>query len=1311
MAKIIGTVGNDKITGSSSSDLIFGEDGNDTIRDGFGNDIVFGGAGDDTLFDGQGDDELHGGEGNDQIVSIGTGYQSGYDFYDGGGGDDYFEISRSSFDENYRAIVLWAGDGNDTVILDDNEGSQVWMELGDGSDVVFVSFLYFGSFVSITLGGGADVVRTDFGHLGTVVVEDFTAGLGGDRIEFLPSLSSLTNFDPTTQNPFATGHLRMLQTGADVAVQVDRNGGGDGFTTVMVLKNVTAADLVQQNLGGYNPDGTVTPGQTLIGSALNDRLYGTMGADLIEGLVGADEIVGGAGNDILRGGEGNDSLYGDEGDDLIEGGAGDDVLRDGGGSDRIDGGDGNDYIVDVGTDGDDVITAGSGVDTISITRTSGTGTVNASAGADGDVISMRLSAGGVTATLDAGSGDDILILNAIAGTTTLTLGTGADRVRPGALVPDFNLWRAVTITDFETGESGDMLDLNVLLRTVLTGWNGLTNPFATGHLRFVQNGADAVLEISRNADPAGYRAFFTLSNTQVAELTARNLFGWPVNGSAPPGLTLYGTERGEAIEATYGADTLYGLNGQDTLRGGRGADTIYGGTGDDTLFGGGESDILFGGEGDDTLRGEGGEDEVHGGEGNDVINVFLNTDGRDTIYGDGGDDYVEAYVLPTLVDGGEGNDTLYLQGQATESFFATVRGGAGDDRLQVTYSPNDSFSIDMGSGNDTIVLAYNRSSVVTLGSGSDSLKIESSIFRNPVGIVDVQDFATGNGGDHFALIDLVSVGAYYVYGTNPFAGGYARLVQSGADTLLQTDIDGPGTAFGWVTEVTFRNTEASAFNAYNFGFGTAGADTIRLDVALGLSVFGDGGNDLLYLGAEFGPGDYLDGGAGIDTVILQGDYSGFDLEESSLVNVEYLALLSGTDTSFGAAGTASFDYLLVAHDENLDAGKTLTVYALGLTAGESLVFDGSAETDGNFILLGGAGDDVLGGGDMGDTLNGGAGDDILAGGLGNDIYVVDSFGDEVVEEYGTGIDEIRTALGSRSDPTRMYMLADNVEKLTGTSAAGQGVFANALNNLVVMGGGGDLVVLDAGGDDTVSGGGGDDFLYWGATFNNADKADGGLGFDTVGLLGSTTLIFDADDLLSIEKLAVYSSGISAAPNTYSLTMHNGNVASGQQMMVVAQSLSAAEALTFNGAAETDGSFNVRGGAGADSITGGAKADQIWGNLGADQLSGGAGKDVFEYRAAAESTSASRDTILDFAAGDRINLIDIDADGNAANGNGKFAFIGSDAFTHVAGQLRVTEAQGGGYLVEGDVDGDGAADLVILVQTAGGHVLGGADFWL
>jgi len=55
----------------------------------------------------------------------------------------------------------------------------------------------------------------------------------------------------------------------------------------------------------------------------------------------------------------------------------------------------------------------------------------------------------------------------------------------------------------------------------------------------------------------------------------------------------------------------------------------------------------------------------------------------------------------------------------------------------------------------------------------------------------------------------------------------------------------------------------------------------------------------------------------------------------------------------------------------------------------------------------------------------------------------------------------------------------------------------------------------------------------------------------------------------------------------------------------------------------------------------------------------------------------------------------------------FLFIGAAAFTGEAGQLRVSSGQN--TIVEGDVNGDGAADLKITL--VGNHHLGAGSFIL
>ncbi|QNT69927.1 hypothetical protein [Defluviicoccus vanus] len=66
-----------------------------------------------------------------------------------------------------------------------------------------------------------------------------------------------------------------------------------------------------------------------------------------------------------------------------------------------------------------------------------------------------------------------------------------------------------------------------------------------------------------------------------------------------------------------------------------------------------------------------------------------------------------------------------------------------------------------------------------------------------------------------------------------------------------------------------------------------------------------------------------------------------------------------------------------------------------------------------------------------------------------------------------------------------------------------------------------------------------------------------------------------------------------------------------------------------------------------------------------------------------------------AAGDQIDLSLIDASTLVA-GNQAFTFIGTAAFSGVAGQLHVV-ASGTNTLVQGDINGDKVADFEILVQ--------------
>lgn len=124
-----------------------------------------------------------------------------------------------------------------------------------------------------------------------------------------------------------------------------------------------------------------------------------------------------------------------------------------------------------------------------------------------------------------------------------------------------------------------------------------------------------------------------------------------------------------------------------------------------------------------------------------------------------------------------------------------------------------------------------------------------------------------------------------------------------------------------------------------------------------------------------GPGNFPELGDGPDDLLdLSGDFSGgFTLTR----------VVPGLDTIVVRPGN---DYNLVTTDDLVDAGRTLTVSAMPLGAGDHMLFDGSAETDGRFEFFGSRGVDIFLGGGGDDRILGLGGADMLNGGGGSDTF-------------------------------------------------------------------------------------------------------------------------------------------------------------------------------------------------------------------------------------------------------------------------------------------------------------------------------------
>lgn len=138
-----------------------------------------------------------------------------------------------------------------------------------------------------------------------------------------------------------------------------------------------------------------------------------------------------------------------------------------------------------------------------------------------------------------------------------------------------------------------------------------------------------------------------------------------------------------------------------------------------------------------------------------------------------------------------------------------------------------------------------------------------------------------------------------------------------------------------------------------------------------------------------------------------------------------------------------------------------------------------------------------------------------------------------------------------------------------------------------------------------------------------------------------------------------------------------------------------------------GNDTIKGGTGADTIKGGAGVDRMWGGAGAAAGDGAA--DVFVFAATGDSgtTWQTRDRIMDFERG--LDVIDVSAiDPVTGPGDSPFAFLGTRAFTGVAGEMRF-ERSGNGVVIEADGNGDMHADF--SVKLVGLYWMTAADFIL
>ncbi|HEY1631430.1 MAG TPA: hypothetical protein VGF56_08940 [Rhizomicrobium sp.] len=450
--------------------------------------------------------------------------------------------------------------------------------------------------------------------------------------------------------------------------------------------------------------------------------------------------------------------------------------------------------------------------------------------------------------------------------------------------------------------------------------------------------------------------------------------------------------------------------------------------------------------------------------------------------------------------------------------------------------------------------------------------------------------------------------------------------------------------------------------------GTSGNDSFNMTQGGTDHVSGLAGNDLANFGAVFNSNDTFDGGAGSDTLKLDGDYSGAKeliFGFNSLTSVETVLL------------TAGHSYTLVTGDGTVAAGKEIIFDGSALGANDVMDIQGQTEQDGILEEKGGAAADTLVGGQFNDKLFGGAGDDFLAGvggqdvldsGDGNDAISIGGMarvtagaGSDLIGmigtwnnwdriDGGTGTDSLTIQHGgtekfssvSLTSIEQLYLNAASgdvtVEMNDANVAAGQQMIVSAgflgagqsftFNGIretdgyfdVIGGGGNDLIYGSANGDtidpgagtDRVNGEGGSNLVDMGANLDTTDRINGGAGGNRIDLNGdySAGVNFEASTVVNFSSMTL------EGGHSYKLIASDGTVAAGAHMTIDASALSGSDVANYNGSLETNGHYDFIGGSGTSGFTGGALSDTVlFGNsntaspVGIDNFAGGGGDDV------------------------------------------------------------------------------------------------------
>lgn len=600
-------------------------------------------------------------------------------------------------------------------------------------------------------------------------------------------------------------------------------------------------------------------------------------------------------------------------------------------------------------------------------------------------------------------------------------------------------------------------------------------------------------------------------------------------------------------------------------------------------------------------------------------------------------------------------------------------------------------------------------------------------------IVDPDAFLITRGADTFGAL-LANTGAWTVTVNGSIFGrgnvGIELAAGNAPVSKITVGVEGEiggGTAIIAKSAATITNSGAITGANLGIEFFGAGAHTITnsgdIDGLFGAIVDFDGlSNDKVTNSGNISSGN-VDLGGGNDTLINSGQI-GHMVDLGAGTNTLTNMGTIGDGVIFGAGINTLTNHGTIGLDVDFASGATKSSNSGSI--GHDLTFENGANT---FTNSGSVGHDVnlvLGSDTF--TNSGSIADDVIitggtntftnSGSIGHDVLIED--GTNTITNSGTIGGGVQLGAGTNT-LTNTGTIGGDVWDGGGTdtvTSTGKilGVVDLGVGNDVFTGGKNVETVLDGDGADTNKLGGGNDIYV--ATGHSGtdgiDTIDAGTGIDTYDASSATHPVLinldtiAHDDIILIAGNTATGSDVAGA---FKDTITNFENANGGSTADLIYGSAAANSLTGGG-----GQDHLFGLAGNDTLDGGAGTDFLTGGAGKDTLTGGTEADTFIYLATTDSgvSKGARDTITDFQPGlDKIDLSAIDA--NKANGaatNEAFNFIGTNvAFSHTAGELRAYWTASG-QIVEGDVNGDGKADISIQINDPMHNItLSGSDFLL